>query len=155
MTVKVCIKCGEEKTIDLFSKGKRYKDGRRNTCKKCHTEYMIDYYKNNPQKNLEKIRLNNKNRPQWKRHGMSENEWNLLYHKYDGKCHSCKENDGVAIDHDHSCCSKSYSCGNCIRGFLCRECNISLGIMKEEYERIIKLAEYINPAWPTGKATNC
>ena len=43
--MKKCIKCGEEKEIDLFVKG-------RNSCKKC----MFEYKKNHRQKNSEKIK---------------------------------------------------------------------------------------------------
>jgi len=43
--MKKCIKCGEEKEIDLFVRG-------RNSCKKC----MFEYKKNHRQKNSEKIK---------------------------------------------------------------------------------------------------
>ena len=47
---KTCKKCGEAKELDLFAKGAKYADGRRNTCKKCHSNYMTQYYKDNPEK---------------------------------------------------------------------------------------------------------
>jgi len=35
------------------------------------------------------------------------------------------------IDHDHQCCSRKGSCGNCIRGILCRWHNIALGFFEK------------------------
>lgn len=29
----------------------------------------------------------------------------------------------AVVDHDHACCPRSNSCGKCVRGILCRECN--------------------------------
>lgn len=39
------------------------------------------------------------------------------------------------IDHDHSCCNGGTSCGKCIRGLLCRSCNMSLGHVEAMIKR--------------------
>lgn len=52
----------------------------------------------------------------------------------DGHCALCareREENGnrLAIDHDHECCGGTGSCGNCLRGLLCRGCNVRLGTL--------------------------
>ena len=72
---KTCTKCGVEKDLELFPTAKRYADGRRNYCKKCHSEYMTSYYKDNPDKLKTEAKIRaQKNRTNWKRHRMLEVE---------------------------------------------------------------------------------
>ena len=141
--MKTCNRCGVEKELDMFIKGKGYKDGRKGTCKRCQTDYMIAYYKNNPDKKAEKVRMNTYYKPNWKRHNITKDKYEELVAKYNGKCHSCKVNDGNRIDHDHNCCSGNFSCGNCIRGVLCHNCNTALGLLKDDKEKIENLIKYI------------
>lgn len=66
--MKVCSKCGELKSKELFYKGTRYKDGLRAMCKECmakgHKDYyqankevIIDYGKQYRQENKESVAL--------------------------------------------------------------------------------------------------
>lgn len=55
----------------------------------------------------------------------------------------CSETSDLVMDHDHSCCDKPPTCGKCNRGWLCRKCNISIG-MAQESPRIIRgLIKYL------------
>lgn len=49
------------------------------------------------------------------------------------------------IDHDHACCDGPASCGRCVRGLLCRQCNREV-IGRYSAEQLRALADYIeNP----------
>lgn len=141
---KVCNKCGELKDLELFAKGSKYNQGRRNTCKRCHADYMKNYWASNPDKRKVNIELNSRPKPNWERHKISQDKYNELFELHGGKCHSCKENDATTIDHDHTCCKGQRSCGKCVRGLLCHYCNTALGLMMDSRSKILMLAEYIS-----------
>lgn len=48
-----------------------------------------------------------------------------------------------AIDHDHKCCPGSVSCGECLRGVLCRRCNVAIGYLKDSPEYSAAAAAYL------------
>lgn len=52
--------------------------------------------------------------------------------------HSC------FIDHDHACCpGDKRSCGKCVRGLLDTTCNTALGLMKDNPDTALALANYL------------
>lgn len=50
MKTKICSGCKEELTLDKFCKDKKSKDGKQSCCKKCKSEKIKKYYKENPKK---------------------------------------------------------------------------------------------------------
>jgi hypothetical protein len=50
---------------------------------------------------------------------------------------------GAQIDHDHGCCPGDTSCGACVRGLLCKRCNLALGSLSDDLERIAGLIAYL------------
>lgn len=141
---KTCQKCGLVKELELFAKGKGYKDGRKGTCKGCHSKRMTEYYKLHPEKYAEKVRMNTHYKPNWYRHKLTESAYEELLTLHEGKCHSCQDSLATNIDHDHACCPGSFSCGNCVRGVLCHHCNTALGLLKDNAQKIQKMLEYIS-----------
>jgi hypothetical protein len=64
-----------------------------------------------------------------------------MYQEQNGKCVVCgcekngsKEN--FCVDHDHTTGK--------VRGLLCHNCNVSIGLMKDSPDLLLKAAEYLN-----------
>lgn len=49
----------------------------------------------------------------------------------------------LAVDHDHKCCSGSYSCGACVRGLLCVPCNSAIGMLGDNIDNVVSLFKYM------------
>lgn len=62
-----------------------------------------------------------------------------------GMCATCSTHlaDGFCVDHDHSCCPGAKTCGNCIRGLLCQECNKLIGKLEGDRARLARILDYI------------
>lgn len=85
---------------------------------------------------------------QFKRHGISEETFLRLLQTQDNRCANigCRVSIDVytaRIDHDHNCCSCAFSCGKCIRGLLCQNCNVMLGAAKDNLERLSGGIKYL------------
>lgn len=83
-----------------------------------------------------------------KSHGLSEERWNEIFEGQDRACAVCKNSYPDSkrvwhIDHDHSCCDKPKSCGKCVRGILCGNCNSMLGHEKDSIFRLNNAVSYL------------
>ena len=60
-------------------------------------------------------------------YAITDDEYQAVYEAQGGVCAICRRaNDRykhLAVDHDHSCCPGSVSCGKCVRALLCKPCN--------------------------------
>lgn len=70
--------------------------------------------------------------------GLSDMQYREILNTQNGGCAICggQNSNGrrLAVDHDHSCCPTERSCGQCIRGLLCENCNHGLGKFKDDAE---------------------
>jgi hypothetical protein len=89
------------------------------------------------------------------RYSLTQERFDLLLEAQGQSCGMCHEQfeggQSIFIDHDHECCpDEKKSCGECVRGILCRRCNTGLGYI----ERMYKMARaYLDapPATPLAR----
>jgi len=81
-------------------------------------------------------------------------QYNLTYEKYltmlddtNYSCGICDEpftkDSPPHIDHNHVCCPGKQSCGECIRGLLCRMCNSGIGYFKDNAQNLVRASVYL------------
>ena len=133
--MKICNKCKEEKPLDKFYPRNGVKDGRSYSCRKCTNIYnkkwrsnVGDYASRQKKYKIKEL------------YGLSEIDYNELTKN---GCEVCGSMGRLHIDHDHNCCPGRKTCGNCIRGVLCGNCNHAEGQLKSNPEIILALYRYV------------
>ena len=81
-------------------------------------------------------------------YGLTPEDSTAILESQDGVCRICPTDIAASgawyVDHDHSCCPGKRSCGECVRGFLCRDCNTALGLFSDDVERLRSAIAYLN-----------
>lgn len=110
----------------------------------CRSHYMKDWYRKNPRpQRASQMKL---------KYGLTQEAFDILAGQQGGMCAICKgppNRRGLFVDHDHACCPGQRTCGKCIRGLLCNNCNFLIGLAKEDREVLRSAAEYIE-VWTTS-----
>lgn len=104
---KECCDCKESKTLDFFHIERTGKYARSGVCKDCKRWRYIKF-----------------------RHNISKEKFMRILQAQHGLCpiggEKLELDKKICVDHDHSCCIGSRTCGECIRGLLCDKCNRGL-----------------------------
>lgn len=150
--IKRCPKCEEVKsTSDFYSHKRQGKDQISAYCKACTKEVRRLWVKQNPEKvqvqNLRAYRKDPVKHRLRALHGQSKHrgyaspsmdleEFRALAYAHDGVC----DNEGCTgqathLDHDHT--------SGFVRGFLCRECNASLGLLDDSVDKLEGMVRYL------------
>ena len=81
-------------------------------------------------------------------HAISADEYDALLEEQGGRCAICRREPGVAslaVYHDHACCpGKGKSCGKCIRGLLCEDCNRGIGMLNDDVQILGAAIRYLS-----------
>ncbi len=120
---KTCSRCKQEKSTRDFYNHRR--DGLTSACKIC---------------------LRDDVRKNFHQHSMIESQYTALLERQDYRCLICQRylsEGNRTIDHDHNCCPGNTSCGKCVRGILCKNCNAGLGMFKDNPVFLLGAVRYL------------
>ena len=114
-------------------------------CKECYRKIEKEKYQKLDENEKKKRRQNNicnnfEYRQAYRlktRFGLTTEEFSAMILKQNNKCKICEcEMDTPQVDHNHSTGK--------IRALLCRSCNTSLGLLKEDPKVLYSMISYIN-----------
>jgi hypothetical protein len=154
MSIRTCTKCNETKELNAnnFCKSKRYVGGLTRRCRICANKYRNIWALIDRTENMEESRAYEFGR-EMKKYGTTVEWYRDRLLEQSGTCAICKHlshHHGtiqrLQVDHNHDCCDlRTKSCGKCLRGLLCADCNILLSY----FEKLLKQTTSIVPKWDT------
>lgn len=133
---KSCTKCGEEKTLDQFGAHKDRLDGLQSNCRKCDAARARARHAR--VKTCPDWRSKEASRLLLLKYGISPSDRDRMLAEQDHRCASCRDplvtGQGTHIDHCHDTGK--------VRSILCNHCNVALGHLRDDPERIMRLHAY-------------
>lgn len=124
---------------------------RRREARKAHKlanpEAYREYNRLYRERHARRLRLKDRRRAA-RKHGILLEDYEAMLLIQGGRCATCgvvaaRQPTSLHIDHDHSCCPGTFSCGRCVRGLLCSNCNNTLGRVKDDPSLLRSLAVYV------------
>ena len=124
-TEKRCSRCGEVKPAETFAKSSRARDGLTGHCYPCKT---ADSRERN-------YRIRTK-------YGISNGDYLAMVEAQGGRCAICGEHPDPARQHAKLYIDHCHDSGK-VRGLLCHGCNVGIGWMQDQPERLDAAAAYL------------
>lgn len=136
--MKTCASCKENLPASAFHQMKASRDGLHSYCRGCNYAKSVAWQKANPKRNRQ-LRAKSALR---RRNGLEQDEYDALLEKQGGGCAICgttrpghTTNRRFDVDHHHGT--------GRIRGLLCQACNMGIGQMGDNPDRLRLAAEYL------------
>lgn len=82
-------------------------------------------------------------------YGITQAGYDEMLRAQGGRCSICAAGEPggdrrfFAVDHDHKCCPDKRSCGKCVRGLLCMNCNQGLGKFRDDVNLMARAIAYL------------
>jgi len=143
--MKHCNKCNSDKFPGDFYKNKKAKDGLHSWCKECcrvyhQTEHYLKirnkYQKSEAGKVSKKKYQQSDGYKLLRKRNHVKRNYNIDIKDIPNKCQVCDSGGKISVDHCHRTGK--------VRGFLCQNCNVTLGMAKDDISRLQKLINYLN-----------
>jgi hypothetical protein len=127
---KLCRVCLTWLVEDRFGSNGRTPDGLAAMCKEC-----------------------NRNKHRLRNYGLTVEDYTAMLEAQGGGCaicgQPCATGRFLAVDHDHACCPEpARSCGRCVRGLLCADCNYAIGLLRDDTDRVAAALRYLTERKP-------
>lgn len=132
---KQCRRCERWLVTSEFSTNNARPDGLTAYCRRCERDKALIHY-----------------------YGITIDEYDAMLARQGGSCAICrgqtKDGRSFFVDHDHACCPGQRTCGGCVRGLLCGDCNLGIGYFNDDTTRIQRAITYLQrgPARATDAA---
>lgn len=143
----LCTSCYSSIRLGTSPKIKIYFDNLGQTCSRCNIYQCYTSYLRHT-KNLSGYASWCKICQKMYKFGLTKVDYDSMVEAQNGLCAICdKVPSGVrplVVDHDHKCCAGVSSCGECIRGLLCDNCNKGIGLLRDDTEIILSAYNYLN-----------
>lgn len=142
-TMRMCTVCKTAKPFEDFYDGLKSKKQRYSTnkkylhsrCKECDHARVRIYHKDNKQRLRKQMLI----RHRFREYGLTEEQYNNMVLSQNNLCAICNnpsKNKALAIDHNHKTGE--------VRGLLCQNCNLAIGLFKENIIIFNKAIEYLS-----------
>lgn len=86
-------------------------------------------------------------------YGISLSQYEAMFQAQRGLCAACGKPEPrldqqgkprrLHVDHDHQHCERAKGCPDCVRALLCGGCNMALGCVADDSERLMGLVAYL------------
>lgn len=122
---KRCSRCTAWKPEEDFYPSPKQADGLTSCCKRCDRSLRLK-----------------------RNYGITADQYDAMLAEQGGMCAICggapKDGPSLHVDHDHACCATyKKSCGRCVRGLLCEDCNRVLGMFRDDPARFQSAIAYL------------
>ena len=131
---KWCKWCNQAKPRSAFRGNKTYADKLNGRCRECQSRQDADHYR----KNKDEICKRTNDAHLVREFGITRSEYDKMVAARHGLCDICKKSQTpkrLAVDHCHDT--------GRIRGLLCQSCNMGMGLLGDDPDRLIAAVNYL------------